>query len=278
MIGHRRRREVADVPGPVPLGAAARAPGISSRSSAHRARCGDEVSEPRCCTLRVDKWDGSASKSVRLEALESDGFGRWYRWPAGAEMTRRGGPPVRYRRDQIVLVPVDEHWIARWGLDGDHALYCDVTTPVTTSADGTLHTVDLDLDVVRYRDGRVAVLDRDQFEARRRSMGYPAPLVARAMLTTRRLHHAIRRGREPFAAAGPGRLTPISAEAMSTVARRVIDRVGADDSAQTRAIHQLVRQTGEEFRDATVTTHLPVLIERAVRRRWDEKPRRSPPS
>lgn len=218
------------------------------------------------CTLRVGKWDGSPSKSVRLEALESDRFGRWYRWPAGAEMTRRSGPPVRHRRDQIMLVPADGHWIARWGLDGDYALYCDVTTPVTTAPDGSLHTIDLDLDVVRYHDGRVAVLDRDQFETRHRTMGYPPPLVARAELTARRLRHAIDHGDEPFAAAGPDRLTPISAAAMSAVAGRVIDRLGAHDPRQVRTVHHLVRRACADLRHATVTRHLPVLIERAVHR------------
>jgi hypothetical protein len=218
------------------------------------------------CTLRVRKWDGSMSKIIPLERLGPDHFGCWYRWPAGEAMVRRSGPPVHHRRDQILLVPDDGHWIARWALDGDHALYCDVTTPVTADADGTLHTVDLDLDVVRYRRGRVAVIDQDQFESRRRTMGYPGRLVDQARATARWLHRAVETEAEPFRRAGPDRLSPISAAQVADVTRRLVDRLNPDDPVATDVVERLVHQATELYRHATVTAYLPLLIERAARR------------
>jgi uncharacterized protein len=228
---------------------------------------------PGRCELRLDKWDGTTSKTIPLEALESDDFGRWYRWPAGQVMTRRSGPPQRSRRDQLVLVPGEGSWVARWALDGEFALYCDVTTPVLTTSAGTLQAVDLDLDVVRYRDRRVAIIDRDEFEARRVSMGYPPEVVTQALLTADWLHGAVTGGHEPFASVGPARLSPLPAAVLATVSARMVDRRGAgDDPALAAAIRRLVVRTAERFRDATVTEFLPVLVERAVLAALDTPP------
>ncbi|MCD2193088.1 DUF402 domain-containing protein [Actinomycetospora endophytica] len=221
--------------------------------------------EPGRCELRLDKWDGTTSKTIPLLTLDTDRFGRWYRWPAGHVMTRRSGPPQRPRRDQLLLVPRTGSWIARWALDGEFALYCDVTTPVLTTATGGLWAVDLDLDVVRYRDRRVALIDQDQFESRRVSMGYPPEVVEQAWTTADWLHRAVSDGHEPFATVGPGRLTPLPAAALAAVNARLLDRHGADDDpARAAVIRRLVARTAERFRDATITEFLPVLVERAV--------------
>ena len=58
--------------------------------------------------------------------------------------------------------------------------------------------VDIDLDVVRWSDGRVEVLDEDEFEEHRQLFEYPPRLVATARATTARLALALEAGHEPF--------------------------------------------------------------------------------
>lgn len=152
--------------------------------------------------LRLNKWDGSTSKSIPWHSLGADGFGCWYRWPAGAVMTRRAGPPVRHTSDRVLLVPTEGSWIARWGGAGSLELYCDVTTPPEPEHEGSVRAIDLDLDVVRYRTGRVAVIDQAQFDQRRVTMGYPNTVVQQALATARWLYRAVSGGLEPFASVG----------------------------------------------------------------------------
>ena len=58
--------------------------------------------------------------------------------------------------------------------------------------------VDLDLDVVRDRDGTVAVLDEDEFADHQVRFGYPAEFVERAQSTADHLVDALTNRIEPF--------------------------------------------------------------------------------
>jgi uncharacterized protein len=57
--------------------------------------------------------------------------------------------------------------------------YVNIAMP-STWADGALRFVDLDLDISWWADGRVLLLDRDEFAEHRARFGYPAWLVERA--------------------------------------------------------------------------------------------------
>ncbi|MBC3194500.1 DUF402 domain-containing protein [Pseudonocardia sp. C8] len=155
--------------------------------------------------LRMRKWDGSPGRRTPVRPLRRDEFGHWYLWPAGEPVLPRSGPPRTYDHDFVHLVPAAGCWTARWGADGDVDLYCDVTTRPVVEADA-VRAVDLDLDVVRYHDGRTAVVDQEQFARRRIEMGYPWPVVHDAVATARWLHAAVSERREPFGTVGAGLL------------------------------------------------------------------------
>ena len=57
--------------------------------------------------------------------------------------------------------------------------YCNVAMPFTLEGE-TLEFVDLDIDVVAWPDGRVEVLDRDDFEVNSVKFGYPEDVIAAA--------------------------------------------------------------------------------------------------
>jgi protein associated with RNAse G/E len=61
-----------------------------------------------------------------------------------------------------------------------------------------LVTVDLDIDVIRRRDGTVEVLDRVEFERHRRELGYPAHLVDDVERAAAEVEAAVRSHQEPF--------------------------------------------------------------------------------
>ena len=83
-------------------------------------------------------------------------------------------------------------------------LYVDMTTPPAWDGD-VLRAVDLDLDVVRGRTGRVWVDDEDEFAAHRGPYGYPTAVVDLAL---RRLRRGVER---PYATASrPSTAAPTS--------------------------------------------------------------------
>ncbi len=81
-------------------------------------------------------------------------------------------------------VSFEHFWPDRWYNifrfhDPDGSLrnyYCNVAMPFTLDG-GTLEFVDLDIDVVVWPDGRVEVLDRDDFEENSVKFGYDSEVV-----------------------------------------------------------------------------------------------------
>ena len=72
------------------------------------------------------------------------------------------------------------------------------------AGDGWVVTmVDLDLDVVKRRDGSVHVDDEDEFAEHRVAMGYPPHVVANARADCARVFLAMEAGVEPFGSVGP---------------------------------------------------------------------------
>ncbi|HWS33128.1 MAG TPA: DUF402 domain-containing protein, partial [Actinoplanes sp.] len=61
-----------------------------------------------------------------------------------------------------------------------------------------IHAVDLDLDVIRSRDGEVQVLDEDEFADHQVLYGYPPEVVEQARATTAELVTLLTAGTQPF--------------------------------------------------------------------------------
>lgn len=155
--------------------------------------------------MQLSAWDGRPTRHVPLQPWVSDHHGAWYRWAAGAPSRAADGAELRPSRDSVVLVPARGEWTARWGGDGGVEVHAKVTTAIATTGHG-ISAVDLGLDVVRFTDGRVAVIDQDAFDRWCAAHAHPDDVVERALATARALYGALRRGDEPFGTAGARRL------------------------------------------------------------------------
>ncbi len=137
-------------------------------------------------------WESDA---VRLGA---DRHGTWLGQPPGTLMTRPGS---RYRTDwsQVTLVPVGRPFLATFyaGPNAPVEVYVDVTTHATWG-EGSVTVVDLDLDVVRGRTGRVWVDDEEEFAAHRVSLGYPDELVRLAARSCEEVRSSVEHGHPPY--------------------------------------------------------------------------------
>src|SRR5688572_16299207 len=108
--------------------------------------------------LTYRKYDGRLHWNATLRYLGEDDHGVWL--AATPEVVwRRGEEPAHFNFPHTVLVPRGAWFVAAFnGLPADLEMYIDVTTvPLWTSPD-EVTAVDLDLDVVRWRDtGRVEI-------------------------------------------------------------------------------------------------------------------------
>jgi hypothetical protein len=158
--------------------------------------------ESELVEVHYTKWGGIDHWHFIMHRLGEDQFGWWFFGRQGIRIQRGDEPPVTQLHDFVLLVPVVGNWTACFNAENEMEIYADVTTrPVVTSDQVT--AVDLDLDVVRYRDGRVAVLDEDEFADHQVRLAYPAELIAGAQATCDELVSGVSQHTEPFGQAGP---------------------------------------------------------------------------
>ena len=99
-----------------------------------------------------------------------------------------------------MLVPPTDGWLAWFPEFGDFELYVDIVCD-TTRTETAVTMVDLDLDVIRRRDGTVELLDQDEFEAHQIDLSYPDHLIDHAERVAAQVLTSVRAGDEPFAGA-----------------------------------------------------------------------------
>ena len=161
--------------------------------------------------VRFTKWGGGAHWEFHVTFLGEDGLGTWCGAPAGTWLERPGAS-FTSAFGWVTLFPHDQPWAASYydSVDQPISVYVDVTTPAVWA--GPLVTmVDLDLDVVLHRDGDLLLVDEDEFDEHRVTLGYPADVVALARLTADELMTAAATGHEPFGPAGSGWLARLAA-------------------------------------------------------------------
>lgn len=147
------------------------------------------------------KFDGRLHWHFTLARLGEDEHGVWLAGPPGTVLQRGAEPPKAELDGFVALVPANGTWAAFWNVSDDPEVYVDVTShPVWSESSVTM--LDLDLDVVRYRDGRIAVLDEDEFEEHQVQFGYPAEVIESAQATAGQLRDALTHRAEPFGARG----------------------------------------------------------------------------
>ena len=147
------------------------------------------------------KWGGSRHWQFVMRRLGEDEHGLWLWAPQGSAM-QRGNEPVKHSKSvNVKLIPDNKWWTAIWAWQRPQSLYVDIITP--PSWNGTTVTmVDIDLDVVRWSDGRTEVLDEDEFADHQIRFDYPERLIDTARATTARLAVAVEARHEPFGDVG----------------------------------------------------------------------------
>lgn len=146
--------------------------------------------------IEMTKWGDRPHWHIPARWLGSDDHGDWLGIPAGTLMSRPGLQTVS-EFDQVGLVPPpSEDDAARGWMATFHRapaptwVYVDMTTPPRWDG-GVVRAVDLDLDVIRMRNGCVVVDDEDEFAEHQVSLGYPAEIIALAGASRDRVHAAI---------------------------------------------------------------------------------------
>jgi hypothetical protein len=148
--------------------------------------------------LLTKKWGGGPHKRGQVRYLGRDHCGSWL-WGAAGRIIEIGesGSFVT-EQDALFLLPPDEWWACAWWIDHPEVtLYVDICTPSVFDG-GSVGYIDLDLDVIVFRDGRVEIDDRDEFEVHQVEYGYPPEVISSAELAAERVVDRISRNEPPF--------------------------------------------------------------------------------
>ncbi|MET9066537.1 DUF402 domain-containing protein [Streptosporangium sandarakinum] len=144
------------------------------------------------------KYDGSLHWHHPAVLLGEDEHGVWTGCPVGTVARRGHEASVTWKHASVMLFPRDAWWTACFNAAPYKAeIYCDIST-VPQWRDGEVTMVDLDLDVLRMRDGRIILDDEDEFEEHRVRYAYPPEVVDGARASAALLLEAVTARTEPF--------------------------------------------------------------------------------
>jgi len=150
------------------------------------------------------KWPDTPYRRTPMIRLGADDDGTWLFAPRGAAATYAAHGPAPLPVSFLTLVPAgDRWWMATWMRDNsdiDIDLYVDIVQPPQWLADGHLRIVDLDLDVIRRRNGDVLLDDEDELARHTVTLGYPDDLVDAARTAASAVLHEVRAVNAPFGA------------------------------------------------------------------------------
>jgi protein associated with RNAse G/E len=153
--------------------------------------------------VRFSKYDGRAHRHTVGQLLGEDEHGVWLGSPPGTLVHYLyAGVEVPGRSALVRLIPPGGWWTAIFFAgDREPAIYCDITMPAHWLGPAEVTFIDLDLDVEQYRDGRVVLLDEDEFAEHTSSLGYPPEVIVQASAAAQHVLAAIAAGQEPFRSA-----------------------------------------------------------------------------
>lgn len=126
------------------------------------------------------KYDESLHWHQWMKYLGDDQYGVWLGSPAGSVSQRGDEPEVVNESAHVMLCPRDRWFTAMFNDEPRSTeIYCDITTPAEFT-DDLVTMIDLDLDVIRKRDGQIIIDDEDEFAEHQVKYGYPADVIAQA--------------------------------------------------------------------------------------------------
>jgi protein associated with RNAse G/E len=145
-----------------------------------------------------EKWGGGAHYRGEIRLLGTDDFGAWIWRDAGVAIYRGTELFGHSEFPVVALVPERDWWSLSWWIGhGEVELYVNINTP-SVWVDDELRSVDLDLDVIRWLDGRVEVVDRDEFELHQVAYGYPPDLIEATERAAAQAYELTNRAVPPF--------------------------------------------------------------------------------
>jgi len=145
------------------------------------------------------KWPDSPHYRHAGWVLGEDHHGLWLELRVGSPVYRAEELLFHGTTGGLMLVPPSDGWLAWFPEFGDLELYVDIVFG-TTRSDTSVTTVDLDLDVIRRRDGTVELIDVDEFATHQVELAYPTELVNHAERLATAVVSAVKAGEEPFSA------------------------------------------------------------------------------
>ncbi|HVM54322.1 MAG TPA: DUF402 domain-containing protein [Acidimicrobiales bacterium] len=143
------------------------------------------------------KWPDAPHYGHPGWVLGSDEHGTWLELRKGSPIRRGDEVLFLAQYDGIMCASHRGGWLAWFPEEGPLELYVDIAT-VPAIDERSVTMVDLDFDVVRHRDGRVELVDEDEFALHRETLGYPEELVRHAEETAAIVLAAVMAGEEPF--------------------------------------------------------------------------------
>ncbi|WP_413100388.1 DUF402 domain-containing protein [Streptomyces sp. Inha503] len=168
---------------------------------------------PDLVSVNYRKYDGSLHWNLRMRRLGEDEHGVWLGLPGGGVMRKGYGPMVPIACAHVVLLPRDAWWTAAFNAPPrETEIYCDIATPAEWLSSHEVSMVDLDLDVIRKRNGPTLLDDEDEFAEHQVRYGYPADVIAEAEAAGRWLMDAVDGRTEPFGDASGAWLAMVDGE------------------------------------------------------------------
>lgn len=153
--------------------------------------------------LTFRKYDGSLHWHSTLRRLGEDEHGLWLGWGANHSMARGDEPPITLEQPYVQLMRREDWWCGSFNAAPRRTeVYCDITTVAQWTAPDEISLIDLDLDVLRFRDGSAPLIDdEDEFLEHQVRYAYPPEVIAAARATADALLESVRADEEPFKSA-----------------------------------------------------------------------------
>ncbi|WP_432931507.1 DUF402 domain-containing protein [Microbispora sp. CA-135349] len=156
------------------------------------------------------KYGGSLHWHHPARLLGEDEHGTWAGCPSGTVTQRGHDPKTVLPCASVMLFPRNAWWTATFNAAPNRcAIYCDITT-VPVRRDGRITMADLDLDVLRMRDGRLILDDEDEFAVHQVRYAYPEEIVRQAERSAAWLMEAVGARTGPFHGAHDHWLTQVT--------------------------------------------------------------------
>ena len=130
--------------------------------------------------------------------IGEDDFGHWVGLPEGSQRWKGVTPHRPTGENAVQCFPHDGWWVLHYnGTVREVSAFVDIATQPKVG-DDRIEMVDLDLDFLVFRDGKVELVDEDEFEVNQKELGYSQELIERALVETERLADLLHRRQEPF--------------------------------------------------------------------------------